>query len=65
MEKLGLVGHLVPIEKEKIKTYIKGLPSEMLTIVRVSKVSTFWEAIEEAQLVEDANGAGEKRKMEE
>ena len=65
IEKLGLVGHVVPTEKEKIKAYLKGLPSDMMTIVRVSKVSTLRETIEEAQLFEDANGTGEKRKMEE
>ncbi|KAI3746130.1 hypothetical protein L6452_08552 [Arctium lappa] len=40
MDKLGLVGHLVPTEREKIKAYIKGLPTEMMNMVRVSKAST-------------------------
>ena len=64
MDKLGLVGYVVPTEKEKIKAYIKGLPSDMMTILRVSKVSTLQEAIKEAQLFEDANGTGEKRNGE-
>ncbi|KAI3720369.1 hypothetical protein L6452_21285 [Arctium lappa] len=45
MDRLGLVGHLVPSEKEKIKAYTKGLPSEMMNLVRVSKASTLREAI--------------------
>ncbi|KAI3673781.1 hypothetical protein L6452_39911 [Arctium lappa] len=72
MDKLGLVGHLVPTERDKIKAYIKGLPTEMMNMVRVSKASTLREAIEEAQLVEDSYGLGrtersgtiEKRKWE-
>ncbi|KAI3757500.1 hypothetical protein L6452_05040 [Arctium lappa] len=72
MDKLGLVGHLVPTEKEKIKAYTKGLSSEMKNLVRVSKVSTLREAIEEAQLVEDSygpskverSGPAEKRRWE-
>ncbi|KAI3735955.1 hypothetical protein L6452_15482 [Arctium lappa] len=72
MDKLGLVGHLVPTEREKIKAYIKGLPTEMMNMVRVSKASTLREAIEEAQLVEDSYGSNmmersgvvEKRKWE-
>ncbi|KAI3678021.1 hypothetical protein L6452_37300 [Arctium lappa] len=55
MDKMGLVGHLVPTEKEKIKAYIKGLPSDMMSMVRVSKTSTLREAIEEAQLLEEAS----------
>ncbi|KAI3707612.1 hypothetical protein L6452_26238 [Arctium lappa] len=73
MDKMGLVGHLVPTEKEKIKAYIKGLPSDMMSMVRVSKTSTLREAIEEAQLLEDAATLkkeesyrlAEKRKWEE
>ncbi|KAI3719579.1 hypothetical protein L6452_20481 [Arctium lappa] len=56
MDKLGLVGHLVPTEKEKITAYTKGLPTEMKNLVRVSKASTLHGAIEEAQLVEDSYG---------
>ncbi|KAI3734990.1 hypothetical protein L6452_14473 [Arctium lappa] len=41
---------------EKIKAYIKGLPTEMMNMVRVSKASTLREAIEEAQLVKDSYG---------
>ncbi|KAI3758767.1 hypothetical protein L6452_06339 [Arctium lappa] len=57
MDKLGLVGHLVPTERKKIKAYIKGFPTKMMNMVRVSKVATHREAIEEAQLVEDSYGA--------
>ncbi|KAI3698177.1 hypothetical protein L6452_31289 [Arctium lappa] len=60
MDKLGLVGHLVPTEKEKIKAYIKGLPSDMMSMVRVSKAFTLREAIEEAQLMEDAYNLGKE-----
>jgi hypothetical protein len=62
MEKMGLVGHIVPTEKEKIKAYIKGLPSDMMTIVRVSKASTLRGTIEEAQLFEDATCAEKEEK---
>ncbi|KAI3771393.1 hypothetical protein L6452_02557 [Arctium lappa] len=72
MDKLGFVGHLVPTEKDKIKAYIKGLPSDMMSMVRVTKTSTLREAMEEAQLMEDAYSLGrdqggrqvEKRKWE-
>ncbi|KAI3746397.1 hypothetical protein L6452_08829 [Arctium lappa] len=72
IDKFGLVGHLVPTEKEKIKAYIKGLSTEMMNMVRVSKASTLREVIEEARLVEDSygsskverNGAVEKRRWE-
>ncbi|KAI3702757.1 hypothetical protein L6452_28509 [Arctium lappa] len=72
MDKLGFVGHLVPTKKDKIKAYIKGLPSDMMPMVRVTKTSTLREAMEEAQLMEDAYSLGrdqggrqvEKRKWE-
>ncbi|KAI3685861.1 hypothetical protein L6452_35122 [Arctium lappa] len=72
MDKLGFVGLLVPSEKDKIKDYIKGLPSDMMSMVRVTKTSTLREAMEEAQLMEDAYILGrdqsgrqvEKRKWE-
>ncbi|KAI3702884.1 hypothetical protein L6452_28637 [Arctium lappa] len=72
MDKLGFVGLLVPTEKDKIKAYIKGLPSDMMSMVRVTKTSTLREAMEEAQLMEDAYSLGrdksgrqvEKRKWE-
>ncbi|KAI3748511.1 hypothetical protein L6452_11628 [Arctium lappa] len=72
MDKLGFVGHLVPTEKDKIKAYIKGLPSDMMSMVRVTKTSTLREEMEEAQLIEDAYSLGkdqggrqvEKRKWE-
>ena len=49
-------------EKEKIKAYIKGPPSDMMTIVRVSKASTLLGTIEEAQLFEDATCAEKEEK---
>ncbi|KAI3678290.1 hypothetical protein L6452_37577 [Arctium lappa] len=72
MYKLGLVGHLVLTEKKNIKAYIKGFSTDITNMVRVSKASTLWEEIEEAQLVEDFYGRGreersgvvEKRKRE-
>ncbi|KAI3702648.1 hypothetical protein L6452_28396 [Arctium lappa] len=36
MDKLGLVGHLVPTERDKIKAYIKGLPTEMMNMTERS-----------------------------
>ncbi|KAI3684984.1 hypothetical protein L6452_34214 [Arctium lappa] len=53
MEKLGLVGHVASTEKEKIKAYLKGLPSDMMTMVRNSKASNLRETIEEAQFMEE------------
>ncbi|KAI3730125.1 hypothetical protein L6452_18801 [Arctium lappa] len=62
MDKLALVGHPVPTEREKIKAYIKGLPTEMMNMVRVSKVATLQEEIEEAQLVEDSYGSSKVKR---
>ncbi|KAI3692405.1 hypothetical protein L6452_32220 [Arctium lappa] len=53
MEKLGLVGHVDSTEKEKIKAYLKGLPSDMMTMVRNSKASNLRETIEEVQFMEE------------
>ncbi|KAI3748936.1 hypothetical protein L6452_12381 [Arctium lappa] len=72
LEKLNLVGHLVPDERSKIKAYHQGLPAEMRTAVRNAKCSTLQEVIEESLLVEDDINAerdekkhvGEKRKWE-
>ncbi|KAI3773112.1 hypothetical protein L6452_04311 [Arctium lappa] len=72
IDKLGFVGRLVPTEKDKINAYIKGLPSDMMSMVLVTKTSTLREAMEEAQLMEDAysldrdqsSRQGEKRKWE-
>lgn len=60
------MGHVVATEKEMIKAYIKGLPLDMMSMVRVSKASTLHEAIKEAQLLEDAYKRGrEERSGEE
>ncbi|KAI3681175.1 hypothetical protein L6452_35960 [Arctium lappa] len=48
MEKLGLVRHVAPTEKEKIKAYLKGLPADMMSMVRNSKAFNLQETIEEA-----------------
>ncbi|KAI3716247.1 hypothetical protein L6452_23456 [Arctium lappa] len=64
MDKLGFVGHLVPTEKDKIKDYIKGLPSDMMSMVRVTKTSTLREAMKEAQLMEDAYSLGKEQKAD-
>ncbi|KAI3707604.1 hypothetical protein L6452_26230 [Arctium lappa] len=53
MEKLNLVGHVAPTEKEKVKAYLKGLPTDMMAMVRNSKATTLRETIEEAKLMED------------
>ncbi|KAI3702759.1 hypothetical protein L6452_28511 [Arctium lappa] len=72
LEKLNLVGHLVPDERSKIKDYQHGLPVEMRTAVRNAKGSTLQEVVEESLLVEDdmvakkeeRSQVGEKRKWE-
>ena len=52
-EKLSLVKHLAPDEHSKIKVYLKGLSVDMRTTVRISKVATLHEAIEESLRMED------------
>ncbi|KAI3669036.1 hypothetical protein L6452_40255 [Arctium lappa] len=52
MEKLDLVGHVAPTEKEKVKSYLKGLPADMIQMVRNSKASNLRETIEEAKVTE-------------
>ncbi|KAI3745992.1 hypothetical protein L6452_08407 [Arctium lappa] len=42
MEKLDLVGHVVPSEKDRVKAYMNGLPARMKAMVRNSKASTLW-----------------------
>ncbi|KAJ9535369.1 hypothetical protein OSB04_un001516 [Centaurea solstitialis] len=72
LEKLGLVGHLAPDDKAKIKAYVRGLPAEMKSAVRIARVTTLQEAIEESLRVEDDIAearmelyqAGQKRKGE-
>ena len=53
LEKLSLVKHLAPDENSKIKAYLRGLPVDMRTTVRISKVTTLNEAIEESLRLED------------
>ncbi|KAI3701767.1 hypothetical protein L6452_27096 [Arctium lappa] len=62
MEKLGLVGHVASTEKEKIKAYLKGLPSDMMTMVRNSKASNLRETIEETQFMEEVYARGKPEK---
>ncbi|XP_024989348.1 uncharacterized protein LOC112523908 [Cynara cardunculus var. scolymus] len=72
MEKLNLVGHVAPTEKEKMKAYLKGLPADMMVMVRNSRASTLREAIKEAKVMEtvyakgreEKSTSGEKRKWE-
>ncbi|KAI3685705.1 hypothetical protein L6452_34962 [Arctium lappa] len=52
LEKLDLVGHVAPTEKERIKAYLNGLPADMLSMVHNSKASNLRETIEEAQFME-------------
>ncbi|KAJ9564898.1 LOW QUALITY PROTEIN: hypothetical protein OSB04_000864 [Centaurea solstitialis] len=40
LENLNLIGHVVLIVKEKIIVYLKGLPTDMLSMVRNAKAST-------------------------
>ena len=73
LEKLSLVKYLAPDENSKIKAYLKGLPVDIRTTVRISKVATLHEAIEESLILEDditeareeRYQAREKRKGEE
>ncbi|KAI3715134.1 hypothetical protein L6452_22103 [Arctium lappa] len=62
MEKLGLVRHVASTKKEKIKAYLKGLPSDMMTMVRNSKASNLQETIEEAQFMEEVYARGKSEK---
>ncbi|KAI3728320.1 hypothetical protein L6452_16954 [Arctium lappa] len=73
MEKLRLVGHVAPTEKDKVKAYLNGLPADMLSMVDNSKASNLRETIEEAQFMEEifarsksdkAVVVGDKRKWE-
>ncbi|XP_024995828.1 uncharacterized protein LOC112528974 [Cynara cardunculus var. scolymus] len=72
MEKLNLVGHVALTEKDKMKAYLKGLPADMMVMVRNLRASTLREAIEEAKVLESAYvkgkeervPGGEKRKWE-
>ncbi|KAJ9555926.1 hypothetical protein OSB04_010540 [Centaurea solstitialis] len=73
LEKLGMVEHLAPDEKSKIKAYSRGLPAEMRSAVRIARVTTLHEAIEESLRMEDditqcrveGYQAEQKRKFEE
>ncbi|KAJ9542143.1 hypothetical protein OSB04_028649 [Centaurea solstitialis] len=53
LERLGMVEHLAPDEKSKIKAYVRGLPAEMKSAIRIARVTTLHEAIEESLRVED------------
>ncbi|XP_024977113.1 uncharacterized protein LOC112514741 [Cynara cardunculus var. scolymus] len=63
MEKLNLVGHVAPTEKEKMKAYLKGLPADMMVMVRNSRASTLREAIEEAKVMETVFSKGKEEKV--
>ena len=45
LEKLSLVKHLASNDNSKIKAYLKGLPVEMRTTVRILRVATLSEVI--------------------
>ncbi|KAJ9544097.1 hypothetical protein OSB04_023804 [Centaurea solstitialis] len=53
VEKLGLVEHLAPDEKAKMKASSRGLPAKMRSAVRIPRVTTLHEAIEESLRMED------------
>ncbi|KAI3758179.1 hypothetical protein L6452_05732 [Arctium lappa] len=53
MEKLDLVGHTAPTEKDKMKAYLNGLPTDMQSMVHSSKASNLREMVEEAQYMEE------------
>ncbi|XP_024992449.1 uncharacterized protein LOC112526393 [Cynara cardunculus var. scolymus] len=63
MEKLNLVGHVAPTEKDKMKAYLKGLPADMMIMVRNSRASTLREAIEEAKVLESVYVKGKEERM--
>ncbi|KAJ9567767.1 LOW QUALITY PROTEIN: hypothetical protein OSB04_003733 [Centaurea solstitialis] len=73
LEKLGMVEHLASDEKSKIKAYSRGLPAEMRSAVRIARVTTLHETIEESLRMEDditqarveGYQAGQKRRFEE
>ncbi|KAI3747042.1 hypothetical protein L6452_09485 [Arctium lappa] len=46
VEKLDLVGHVAPTENDEVKAFRKGLPADMMAMVRNAKAATFREAIE-------------------
>ncbi|KAI3684706.1 hypothetical protein L6452_33931 [Arctium lappa] len=72
LEKLNLVGHLVPDERSKIKAYQHGLSVGMRTTVRNARGLTLQDVIEESLLIEDdlvaekeeRGQVGEKQKWE-
>lgn len=72
MEKLNLVGHVAPTEKERVKAYLKGLPTDMMAMVCNSKATNLRETIEEAKVMErvytrdkeEKARVGEKRRWE-
>ncbi|KAI3706970.1 hypothetical protein L6452_25092 [Arctium lappa] len=53
MEKLDLVGHVAPTEKDKMKAYLNGLRADLLSLVHNSKASNLQEMVEEAQFMEE------------
>ncbi|KAI3715241.1 hypothetical protein L6452_22214 [Arctium lappa] len=53
MEKLDLLGHAAPTEKDKMKAYLNGLPADMQSMVHNSKASNLREMIEETQYMEE------------
>ncbi|KAI3715309.1 hypothetical protein L6452_22288 [Arctium lappa] len=63
MEKLNLVRHVVSTEKVKVKAYLKGLPANMLSMVRKSKASNLHETIEKAKVMERLYARDKEEKM--
>ncbi|KAI3696894.1 hypothetical protein L6452_29499 [Arctium lappa] len=62
MEKLGLVGHAAPTEKDKMKAYLNGLPADMQSMVHNFKASNLREMVEEAQFMEEMFAKGKSEK---
>ncbi|XP_024989258.1 cellular nucleic acid-binding protein-like [Cynara cardunculus var. scolymus] len=50
------------MKKEKMKAYLKGLPQNMMVMVRNSKASTLREAIEGAKIMESVYNKGREEK---
>ncbi|KAI3678392.1 hypothetical protein L6452_37682 [Arctium lappa] len=62
MEKLDLVGHAAPTEKDKMKAYLNGLPADMQSMVHNFKASNLREMVEEAQFMEEMFAKGKSEK---
>ncbi|KAI3759354.1 hypothetical protein L6452_07105 [Arctium lappa] len=63
MEKLRLVGHVAPTEKDKMKAYLNGLPADLLSMIHNSKASNFREMVEKLNLWRNCSREARLRKL--